>query len=95
MGFTPAWSPDGTALLFQGTGRRGTTAVLQVPFARATGTAGRSIPVFDEFSFIPGCCDLAADGRALALVQQDRSPQTATVIVNWPELMRRAPGRSP
>jgi hypothetical protein len=93
-GFTPTWSPDGTALVFQGTGgRRARSAVLKAPFSRSAGVAGASVAVFDEFSFVPGCCDLAADGRALALVPQVGAAQTsgqmATVIVNWPDLMAR------
>jgi hypothetical protein len=93
-GYTPAWSPDGTALVFQGTGsRRAISAVLKAPFSRSAGVAGASVVVFDDFSFVPGCCDLAADGRALALVPQGGAAQTsgqmATVIVNWPELMGR------
>jgi hypothetical protein len=87
-GFTPAWSPDGTSLLFQGRGRRGTTGVMKMPFSRSAGVAGASAVVFDDFPFVAFCCDLAADGRVLALVPLTDMARTATVILNWPALVR-------
>ncbi|HUF46633.1 MAG TPA: protein kinase [Vicinamibacterales bacterium] len=87
-GFTPAWSPDGRALLFQGAGRDGRSRVTRVPFSPASGVAGGPEVVFDAFALIPGCCDIAADGRALALVQSRRE-NSATVVLNWPALVRQ------
>ena len=58
-------------------------------------TAGAATLMFGEYSLLPGCCDLAADGRALALVPPGAgtSPAAvpkATVILNWPALMQGA-----
>jgi hypothetical protein len=86
-GYTPAWSPDGSSLLFQG-GSGAVTHVMRVPFSQATGVAGRTEVIFDKYSFSPGCCDLALDGRALALVPS-KTAQAISVVLNWPELLRR------
>jgi len=86
-GFTPAWSPDGSALLFQGGAN--VSNVMKVPFSQTTGVAGSIEVLFDKYPFLPGCCDLAKDGRALALVPS--SPNgSISVVLNWPELMHRA-----
>jgi serine/threonine-protein kinase len=88
-GFNPAWSPDGLTLLYQAAASGGERGVLRSPFSPATGVAGKSEPVFEEYSLNPGCCDIAADGRALA-VMPPRGQRTITVVLNWPALMRRA-----
>ena len=89
-GFNPAWSPDTSTLLYQSTGSgsgSGASAVMKVPFSLTTGVTGKSEVVFDEYAFIPGCCDIGADGRALALVPTSNL-RAITVVVNWPDVMR-------
>jgi hypothetical protein len=84
QGYTPAWSPDGSALLYQGASASGSTGVFRLPFSPATGTAGRSEVVFDALSFAPACCDLAADRRVLAVVPPTE-PSRITFVLNWPK----------
>ena len=88
-GFNPAWSPDGLTLLYQAAASGGERGVMRLPFSPATGVAGKSEAVFEEYALIPGCCDIAADGRALALVPP-RGQRAITVVLNWPALVRKA-----
>jgi sugar lactone lactonase YvrE len=86
VGYNPAWSPDGLTLLYQSAATTG-AGIARVAFSPSTGVAGKSERVSDEFAFVPGCCDIAADGRALALVPL-RAQRAITVVLNWPALMR-------
>jgi Tol biopolymer transport system component len=80
-GYSPVWSPDGTALLFQDV-----IGEFVSPFSPSTGTAGKSSQVSKE-ALTPGCCDLAKGGHVLAL-KGTAIGTPATVIVNWAELKR-------
>ena len=87
-GFNPAWSPDASTLLYQSGASGGVSGVMKLPFSSpVSGVAGKSEVVFDEYAFIPGCCDIATDHRALALVPM-RDLRAITVVLNWPDLMR-------
>jgi len=79
-GYSPVWSPDGTAVLFQDV-----IGEFVSPFSPSTGTVGKSSQVSKD-ALQPGCCDLAKGGHVLALKGTVGNP--ATVIVNWAELKR-------
>ena len=87
-GFNPAWSPDTSTLLYQ-IGGSGVSGVMKVPFSPSSGVTGKAEVIFDEYAFIPGCCDIAADGRALALVPRTNL-RAITVVLNWPDSLRPA-----
>jgi serine/threonine-protein kinase len=76
QGWAPAWSPDGTALLYQGT-----NGIFVAPFSPSTGIAGKSDRMIDRV-MIPGCCDLANGRRVLAL-EGAAGALPATVVINW------------
>ena len=81
QGWSPAWSPDGTALLYQAPG-----GVFVATFSPSTGIAGKSDRIFDQV-LVPGCCDLANGRRALAL-KGAAGVLPATVVVNSLPLVR-------
>jgi Tol biopolymer transport system component len=78
-GYSPAWSPDGTALVHQNT-----DGEFVVPFSPATGTVGKGLHISKE-QLQPGCCDIGKDGRVLAL-KGLWNQTSATIVVNWPAM---------
>ncbi len=64
-----------------------TGGVRVMPVSTAQGfTAGASVSVPGQVP-LPGCCDIASPSRVLVL-NPVKSQFMATVVVNWPELVR-------
>jgi Tol biopolymer transport system component len=81
-GFSPAWSLDGTALLYQ----VGTGAIKLLPVSTDAGFKPSTVTSLDVLTKVNTCCDLVDSRRFLALESQTLD-SPATVVVNWPELL--------
>jgi Tol biopolymer transport system component len=96
-GADPEWGPDGSALYFVTA-----TALVQAPVVSKGGTLeiGTVEPIVDLRRLLPGLAglltgpsnifDAAPDGqRFLFNIPEQSAPEPATLIVNWPEFIRR------
>jgi Tol biopolymer transport system component len=81
-GYNPTWSTDGSTLLYQQVG-----LVRLMSVSSAQGFSAGATTTLDTPAANPGCCDLIDRTRVLAL-KPVTIEQVASVIVNWPELVR-------
>jgi len=83
-GYTPAWSLDGTTLLYQ----VGAGLVKLVPVSTDTGFRAGTAADLPVQTNSNQCCDLA-DSRRLLVLEAETLDMPINVVVNWPELLRR------